>query len=282
MALNVQESMGKPDARDGKPIRNSLIPQKLGEEEFDNLVPDVAQYGRVQFWDQRYLAESEPFEWYHPYEYYRTAITENIEFDRKIMVAGCGTSNMVEDLVNDGFTEVIGQDISRIAIKMQEIRYKHLSENLKFMTGNMTDLDVEEGYVDAIVDKALLDSLYCSAMGETVVAQYVNEVIRLLTAEGVFIVISYMPPEDCLPMLEQFDIDEPYYTPWLIEVQAMVKPKAFEEEKIDPDDPAHLYWVYVCTKRGWMVKLKEQKENKLKLKLKKSKGKKAVVKAPNL
>jgi len=282
MSLSVKESLGKPDARDGKPTRNSLIPQKLGEEEFDNLIPDVAQYGRVQFWDQRYMAESEPFEWYHPYEYYRAAITENIPFEKKVLIAGCGTSNMPEDLVHDGYTSVIGQDISRIAIKMQEVRYKHLAENLKFMTGNMTDLDVDEGYVDAVIDKALLDSLYCSAMGETVVAQYVNEVIRLLTAEGVFIVISYMPPEDCLPMLEQFDIDEPYYTPWLIEVQAMMKPKAFEEEKIDPDDPAHLYWVYICTKKGWMVKLKETKENKLKLKLKKSKGKKATKKAPNL
>lgn len=277
----VRESLGKPDARDGKPMRNSLIPQKPGEEEFDNHVPDVAQYGRIQFWDERYLVDSEPFEWFHGYDYYREVITDNIEPDRRIMVAGCGTSNMPEDLINDGFTNVVGQDISRVAIKMQEIRNKH-TDGLKFITGNMTDMDLPDESFDAIIDKALLDSLFCSAMGDTVTAQYVNEVIRLLSADGCFIVVSYMPPEDCLPILEQFDIDEPYYTPWLIEVQAMLKPAQFEEEKMDADDPSHLYWIYVATKKELMVKLKLQKENKLKLKLKKSKGKKATIKAPNL
>ncbi len=280
--LQVKASLGKPDVRDAQNKRNSLVPPKVGEEEFDNLVPDVAQYGRVQFWDQRYIQESEPFEWYYPFEYFKGAVLDNIAFDKKVMIAGCGTSNMPEDLIIEGYKNVIGQDISRVAIKMQEIRCKHLSENVKFMTGNMTDMDLQDGFVDAIIDKALLDSLYCSAMGETVVAQYVNEVIRLLSAEGVFIVISYLPPEDCLPLLEQFDIDEPYYTPWLIEVQAVLKPPQFESERMDFDDPSHLYWVYIATKKGWMVKLKEQRENKLKLKMKKAKTKKPTKKAPNL
>ena len=280
--LSVKSSLGKPDARDYKNPRNSLVPAKQGEEEFENFVPDVAQYGRVQFWDDRYLVESEPFEWYHPYEYYRDAILDSIELDAKVMVAGCGSSNMPEDMVGDGYTNVIAQDISRVVIEQQKVRCKHLSENLKCMTGNMTDMDLEEETIDAVVDKALLDALYCSAMGETVVAQYVNEVIRLLTPSGVFIVISYMPPEDCLPMLEQFDIDEPYYTPWLIEVQAMLKPKQFADEQMDPDDPSHLYWVYIAKKNEMMVNLKKQKENKLKLKARKAKKKKATKKAPNL
>jgi EEF1A lysine methyltransferase 4 len=280
--LTVKNSLGKPDARDSKNVRNSLVPQKNGEEEFDNLVPDVAQYGRVQFWDDRYLVESEPFEWYHPYDYYRDAIMDSIKLESKVMVAGCGTSNMPEDLVADGYQNVTAQDISRIAIEQQKVRCKHLSENIKCITGNMTDMDMEEETVDAIIDKALLDSLYCSAMGETAVAQYINEVIRLLSPEGVFFVVSYMPPEDCLPMLEQFDIDEPYYTPWIIEVQAMLKPKQFEDEIMDPDDPSHLYWVYIARKNDVMVTLKKTKENKLKLKAKKAKKKKATTKAPNL
>ena len=82
-------------------------------------------------------------------------------------------------------------------------------------------------------------------------------------------------------MLEQFDIDEPYYTPWLIEVQALLKPKEYENEKLDPDDPDSLYYVYIATKKEVMVNQKKIKENKLKLK-KKKKTKKATIKAPNL
>ena len=202
--------------------QNSLIPLKLGEEEFDNIVPDAAQYGRVQFWDERYLVETEPFEWYHGYEYYRDSILDSIELDKKVIVAGCGTSNMPEDMAEDGYTNVIAQDISRVAIKNQIARTEHI-ESIKCITGNMTDMDLEDEEIEAVIDKALLDSLYCSDNGETDVAQYVNEVIRILSPTGVFIVISRMNPEEALPMLEQFDIDEPYYTPWLIEVQAMLK-----------------------------------------------------------
>ena len=271
----------KKDARDTIAAKqNSLIPLKLGEQEFDNIVPDAAQYGRVQFWDERYLVESEPFEWYHGYEYYRDPIMDNIELDKKVLIAGCGTSNFPEDMANDGYTTILAQDISRIAIKGQIARTNHIEE-IECVTGNMTDMDMEEESIDAIVDKALLDSLYCSDNGETDVAQYVNEVIRLLSPTGVFVCISRLTPEDALPMLEQFDIDEPYYTPWLIEVQGVLKPKEYENERLDPDDPESLYYIYIATKKETMVNVKKVKENKLKLK-KKKKGKKATMKAPNL
>jgi ubiquinone/menaquinone biosynthesis C-methylase UbiE len=214
--------------------------------------------------------------------YYRDCIIDNIEFDNKVMVVGAGSSNMPEDLVNEGYTDVVVNDISRVAMKMQQVRLKHLSENITYQTGNMTDMDMPDGTIDAIIDKALLDSLYCSAMGDTVVAQYIQEVMRLLCNTGCFIIISYMPPEDALPLLEQFDIDEPHYTPWLIEVQGVVKPAAHEAEEIDPDDPAHLYWVYIATKNEMMVALKKKKEDKNLLKAKKATRKKAMVKAPNL
>ena len=80
----------------------------------------------------------------------------------------------------------------------------------------------------------------------------------------------------------QFDIDEPFYTPWLIEVQAIIKPKQYEEEVMNPDDPDQLYWVYIARKQGLMVRNKKIKEKKLLEKKKKTTGKKATVKAPNL
>lgn len=46
---------------------------------------------------------------------------------------------------------------------------------------------------------------------------------RLLDDDGVFIVISYGNPEQRLHFLEQYDIDEPHFTPWIVEVQALCK-----------------------------------------------------------
>lgn len=46
---------------------------------------------------------------------------------------------------------------------------------------------------------------------------------RLLNDDGVFIFISYGNPEQRLHYIEQYDIDEPYFTPWVVEVQALSK-----------------------------------------------------------
>lgn len=43
----------------------------------------------------------------------------------------------------------------------------------------------------------------------------------MLKENGVFIIISHGNPEMRLTYLEQYDIDEPHYTPWFIDVQAV-------------------------------------------------------------
>jgi hypothetical protein len=47
------------------------------------------------------------------------------------------------------------------------------------------------------------------------------QVERLLTDEGVFVLISHMNPEDMLPLIEQPDVHEPAFKPWEIDVLAL-------------------------------------------------------------
>lgn len=215
----------------------NLVAPKKGEEEFDDVISDAAQYGRVQFWDLRYASEHEPFEWYYDYTFFMEPIKEHIPLDTKTMIAGCGSSNMIGDMADDGYTNLVAADISRVVITQLKYRYKDYPE-ISFFQGTMCDTDLPEGSIGAVVDKALLDSLLCTGTGAITAAQYINEVRRcLLTApfwhvfqverllkdDGVFICISYGSPEQRLQYLEQYDIDEPYYLPWMVEVQAVCK-----------------------------------------------------------
>jgi len=43
--------------------KNNLVVMNKGEGEFDDVISDFAQYGRLQFWEERYLNDHEPFEW---------------------------------------------------------------------------------------------------------------------------------------------------------------------------------------------------------------------------
>lgn len=200
---------------------NKILPKK-GEEEFDDVISDFAQYGRVQFWDMRYAEEHEPFEWYYGYEYFRETIRESIPLDKRVMIAGCGSSNMLGDMADDGYENLVGGDISRVVLAQLKYRYKDYPQ-ITFFQGNILDTDLPESSFDAIIDKALFDSLLCTQTSSITIAQYLFEVERLLTDTGIFIIISYGNPEQRLHYLEQYDIEEPHFTPWVIEVQALSK-----------------------------------------------------------
>mmetsp|Transcript_31749 Transcript_31749/g.53555 ORF Transcript_31749/g.53555 Transcript_31749/m.53555 type:complete len:305 (-) Transcript_31749:172-1086(-) len=230
---------------------NLEAPQK-GEQEFDDVISDNAQYGRIQFWDLKYATEHEPFEWYYGYDMFRESIRDNIPLDTRVMVAGAGSSNLLGDMADDGYTSLIGADLSRVVMTQLKYRYQDYPQ-ISFFQGTMTDTDLPAGSIGAIIDKGLFDALLCTQTGTTTVAQYLFEAERLLEDTGVMIIISYGNPEVRLPLLEQYDIDVPHYTPWKIEVQALLKPKEFPEEELDPADPNSYYFVYIITKQLEMV-----------------------------
>lgn len=150
--FNMRRANGTAMSLKASQQKSSIHRRDVGEEEFDNVISEVAQYGRVQFWDARYAEETEPFEWYYPYSYFRDIIIENAPRDKRIMVAGVGSSTMAEDLAEDGYLDIVAQDISRVAIAQLRIRNKHLPQ-ISYAACNMTDSDLPAGSFQAIVDK---------------------------------------------------------------------------------------------------------------------------------
>ena len=191
-------------------------------QDFYSAYSDCAQYGKANFWDERYIREIEPFEWYYPYEVFRAILHCKVSFSSKVMIAGCGSSNMIEDMAADGYEELVGCDFSRVAVAQMEIRCNDIPQ-ASFHLRSLTDSDYENECFDAIIDKAAFDSIMCSDNGSTKVRQYVHEMERILTETGTFIVISHNNPSKILPYLEQNDIEEPNYTPWQVEIKAIGK-----------------------------------------------------------
>jgi hypothetical protein len=58
----------------------------------------------------------------------------------------------------------VGADLSRVVIEQMKIKCADYPQ-IKFFQGTITDTDLPETSVDAIIDKALLDSLLCSDTG---------------------------------------------------------------------------------------------------------------------
>ena len=79
----------------------------------------MAQYGTAAYWEGRYAKDSEPFDWLQRYSspLLREVITTHVPKAAAVLVPGCGSSTLAEDMVDDGFTGGIASvDISRTVI----------------------------------------------------------------------------------------------------------------------------------------------------------------------
>ena len=185
------------------------------------------------------------------------------------MDAGCGNSELIQHLVDDGFENVVGVDFSRVAIDQLKNRCGDYPE-IDLMCLNMQDTNLPESSFDCILDKGLLDSIACNLQSGEAVANYVSEIERLLVSDGIFICISLGAPDERLKFLEIYDIDLPNFTPWYTDVVAMEKPREYDAQETDEEDMSSYYFVYICRVEPKLVKQKNDRVNQMAVKKKKA------------
>ena len=77
----------------------------------------MPQYGKPEYWEERYEKDKEPFDWYQKYSGIKDMVTQHISHDSKILVIGCGNSKFSEALFEDGYKNIHNIDISFTVIK---------------------------------------------------------------------------------------------------------------------------------------------------------------------
>jgi ubiquinone/menaquinone biosynthesis C-methylase UbiE len=211
--------------------------------------------------------EQEPFDWYYPYEQFAEMLNERVAKEGRIMDAGCGNSDLVQSLAEDGFTNITGCDFSRVVIDQLKARCEDYPE-IELVCCNMQDSNLPKDSFDCIIDKGLLDTIACNLQSTEAVANYIAEVERLLVDDGMFICISVGAPEDRLKFLEIYDIDLPLFTPWYTDVIAMEKPREYDGQDFDQDEMSSFYFIYICRMEP---KLAKQKKDRVKQQAQKKK-----------
>ncbi|KAL3823180.1 hypothetical protein ACHAXA_010064 [Cyclostephanos tholiformis] len=103
------------------------------------------QYGEVVYWNDRYSNEKEPFEWYVGYDGIKHFLTAKYLMssvdaknqspnkvikgpfqstkDCRVLIAGCGNSQVGESLLCDGFGKITNVDFSSIVIEQMRKLY---------------------------------------------------------------------------------------------------------------------------------------------------------------
>ncbi|KAF2319664.1 hypothetical protein GH714_017902 [Hevea brasiliensis] len=77
-------------------------------------------YGDALCWDARYVQENASFDWYQRYSSLRPSVRRYIPTSSRVLMIGCGNSLMSEDMVKDGYEDIMNIDISSVAIEMMK------------------------------------------------------------------------------------------------------------------------------------------------------------------
>jgi SAM-dependent methyltransferase len=151
-------------------------------------------YGDSNYWNSRYRREPDPFDWYQPWENFKPIVIPLLASRNSALNLGCGNSRMSERLLEDGFTEVIGFDISCIVIDQNKARYSH-EPRLKWVCGDVLNMEqFERDKFDVVFDKGTLDSIMCTGSGPQAVPQMLAEISRVLKPGALFVEVSYGTP----------------------------------------------------------------------------------------
>ncbi|XP_042474872.1 eEF1A lysine and N-terminal methyltransferase isoform X2 [Macadamia integrifolia] len=219
-------------------------------------------YGEPTYWDNRYVQDPGPFDWYQKYPSLAPLFHQYVRRDHRILVVGCGNAVFSEGMVDDGYRDVVNIDISSVVIEAMQKKCQDRPE-LKYIKMDVQDMSAfEAGYFDAVIDKGTLDSLMCGHNSQQNVTKMLEEVGRVLKNKGVYILITYGAPIYRLHLLRDLCM-------WTIKLHVIaekpVAERTTEHTKWELTDPVPLdegsssvdaalgknpevHYIYVCTK----------------------------------
>jgi len=124
-------------------------------------------YADKQYWATRYTDTSfEPFDWYLKWQLLKDTLGRFLTPESHILVLGCGTSDLTEQLYAEGFVNV--SNIDQCEALIDQLVEKHQDKTTVQYEASPVHLLPKDfptwiGKFDLAIDKGMLDSLACSA-----------------------------------------------------------------------------------------------------------------------
>lgn len=204
----------------------------------------MAQYGRAEYWEERYSRDLEPFDWYQRWPGLKDTLTQHILPTHQILHIGCGHSRLSAEMYEDAFVNSVNIDISQVAVKNMAEKYRD-KPTMRFIHMDTRSMeDFGDATFDGAIDKGTLDAVLCGDNSTANVNKMLSEICRVLAPTGVYICISYGQPPNRLVYL-----DKPEFN-WEVtasQVAKMVLPGSTVTEN---SDGPNVHFIYVCRKRG--------------------------------
>ncbi|XP_023139604.2 eEF1A lysine and N-terminal methyltransferase isoform X1 [Amphiprion ocellaris] len=204
-----------------------------------SLLPRTAEeFSSAEYWERFFKKHGEKaFEWYGDYNKLCGVLHKYIKVQDKVLVVGCGSSELSEQLYDVGYKHITNIDISETVVTHMTQRNAERRPGLAFHQVDATQTPYEDASYQAALDKATLDAVASEEEG-TLARNMLTEVGRVLKVGGRYVCVT-LAQESVIKLV----VDHFVQLGWAVRLHCLQ-----EETGPDEDSFALPVFVLVCTK----------------------------------
>ncbi|EAY11599.1 hypothetical protein TVAG_081710 [Trichomonas vaginalis G3] len=147
----------------------------------------VNPYGEKSYWDEIYEKKPENFEWVENYDTLKDFITSHVNKSDKILIPGCGNSELGPEMIKDGYTTIDNTDFSQVVID----HMKKIHPDQNWFVDNCRKMNIPDNTYDVVLEKSVIDALVTRDDDEAAVFETLSEYTRVLKKGGHAYIISF-------------------------------------------------------------------------------------------
>ena len=159
-----------------------------------NLLPrQHSEFRERSYWDDFFTKRDKTaFEWYGDYGTLSPLIQKQCTPDSRILIVGCGNSDLSASMYKSGFKNITNIDFSALVIAEMQEKYAEMHE-MSWKTMDMTKLTrFHDSSFDIVLDKGALDALMAEETSLILenASEMFLELKRVLAPKGQYLCIS--------------------------------------------------------------------------------------------
>lgn len=177
---------------------------------------DNTRYAEIDYWDQRY-AEEDAYDWLGDYNVLRPLLNKHVRKEDKILIVGCGNSQLSRQMWDDNYRNIWNSDLSKVCVdKQRNLHEKDGYNGLNWLVLDACNMSgvVEDNAFDVVIEKATLDVFMVKERSpwpsdhapETLerLDRCLKEISRVLRNQGGrFLSITWTQPHFRIPVLSK-------------------------------------------------------------------------------
>ncbi|XP_023860165.1 eEF1A lysine and N-terminal methyltransferase isoform X2 [Salvelinus sp. IW2-2015] len=204
-----------------------------------SLLPRTAEeFSSAEYWERFFKKRGEKaFEWYGDYNKLCGVLHKYIKPRDKVLVVGCGNSELSEQLYDVGYRHLTNIDISETVVNHMNQKNAKQRPDLTFQMVDATQTPYEDGSYQAALDKGTLDAMASQEEG-ALAGRMLAEVGRVLGIGGRYVCVTLAQESVIKLAVEHF-----IQVGWAVRLHCLGDPESQEVSSF-----ALPVFVLVCTK----------------------------------